>query len=74
MITSPREIRRTKNAIKKAFRAQQQEKGFSLIEVLSPCPTYWRLPMTKCAAFIEEHLTKVFPTGVVKNTAFPDAV
>jgi len=74
MITSPKEIRRTKNAIKKAFRVQQQEKGFSLVEVLSPCPTYWRLAPAKCAEFIEEHLTKVFPPGLIKNTAFPDAV
>ena len=69
MITSPKEIRRTKDAVKRAFRAQRQEKGFSLVEVLSPCPTHWRLHPTKCPEFIEEHLTKVFPVGVIKNTA-----
>ena len=74
MISSPKEIRRTKNAIKRAFRVQKERKGFSLVEVLSACPTHWRMAPSKCTEFIEEHLTKVFPTGVIKNTAFPDAV
>ena len=74
MLTSAKEIRKTKNAIKRAFRVQQEQKGFSLVEVLSACPTHWKLAPEKCPAFIEEHLTKVFPMGVIKNTAFPDAV
>ncbi|MBN2583581.1 MAG: 2-oxoglutarate oxidoreductase [Planctomycetes bacterium] len=73
MVTSPKEIRRVKNAIKKAFRVQQQEKGFSMVEILSPCPTHWRMAPPKCAAFIEEHLTKVFPVGVIKDTTSPGA-
>ena len=74
MISSPKEIRRTKNAIKKAFRVQREKKGFGLVEILSACPTYWRMTPTRCTEFIEQHLTKVFPTGVIKDTAFPDAV
>ena len=74
MLTSAKEIHKTKNAIKRAFRVQQEKKGFALVEVLSACPTHWRLPPEKCPAFIEQHLTKVFPVGVIKNTAFPDAV
>ena len=74
MITSPKEIRRAKNAMKKAFRVQQEKKGFALVEILSACPTYWRMPPTQCAKYIEEKLTKIFPPGVIKNTAFPDAV
>jgi pyruvate/2-oxoacid:ferredoxin oxidoreductase beta subunit len=74
MLTSAKEIHKTKNAIKRAFRVQQAEKGFGLVEVLSACPTHWKVPPEKCPAFIEEHLTKVFPIGVIKNTAFPDAV
>ena len=73
ILTTPKEIRRTKNAIKKVFQAQLEKKGFALVEVLSPCPTYWRLPPTECSKYVEEHLTKVFPPGVIKNTAFPDA-
>jgi 2-oxoglutarate/2-oxoacid ferredoxin oxidoreductase subunit beta len=74
MITSPKEIRKTKDAIKRSFRVQQEQKGFSLVEVLSACPTHWRIAPPECPEFIEEHLTKVFPVGVIKNTAFPDAV
>jgi 2-oxoglutarate ferredoxin oxidoreductase subunit beta len=74
MITSPKEIRRTKNAIKKVLRVQQEKKGFALVEILSACPTHWKIPPAECPKFIEEHLTKVFAIGVIKNTAFPDAV
>jgi 2-oxoglutarate ferredoxin oxidoreductase subunit beta len=74
MLTSAKEIRKAKNAIRRAFRVQQEKKGYALVELLSACPTHWRLAPEKCPAFIEEHLTKVFPVGVIKNTAFPSAV
>jgi len=74
MITSPKEIRRAKNAMKHLFRVQMEKKGFGLVEILSPCPTYWRLAPVDCPKFIEQHLTKVFPPGVIKNSAFPEAV
>ena len=69
MVTSPKEIRRTRKALERSFRVQQAGEGFSLVEVLSPCPTYWRLHPTQCAEHIEEDLTKVFPTGVIKDTS-----
>jgi len=66
-VTSPREVRRTKKLLHRAFETQEREKGFSLVEVLSPCPTYWRLPPVEAMKYIEEHLTRVFPLGVVKD-------
>jgi len=68
MLTSPKEIRLTKKAIERAFRVQQQGLGFSMVEILSPCPTHWRLPPEQCAAYIEDRLTPVFPVGVIKDT------
>jgi len=68
VVGSPRDIRRTKNAIKKSLRVQRDLKGFSLIEILSPCPTYWRVPPNKAVAYIEEYFEEVFPRGVIKDT------
>jgi len=68
MLTSPKEIRLAKKAVEKAFRVQQQGLGFSMVELLSSCPTHWRLPPEQCAAYIEDRLTPVFPVGVIKDT------
>ena len=67
VVGTPRDIRRTKNAIKKSLRVQRDLKGFSLIEILSPCPTYWRVPPNKAVRYIEEYFEEVFPRGVIKD-------
>jgi 2-oxoglutarate/2-oxoacid ferredoxin oxidoreductase subunit beta len=67
VIGSPKEIQRTKNAIKKSFRIQRDMKAFSLVEVLSPCPTYWRVPPTKAMEYIETWMERIFPPGVIKD-------
>ena len=41
--------------------------GLSLVEVLSPCPTYWRMSPTKAMDWIEEHMSKDFPIGRLKG-------
>ncbi|MCX5656102.1 MAG: thiamine pyrophosphate-dependent enzyme [Planctomycetota bacterium] len=68
VIGSAKEIQRTKTAIKKSFRVQRDLKAFSLVEILSPCPTYWRVPPTKSVKYIETWMEKIFPPGVVKDT------
>ena len=68
VIGTPKQIRRTKNAIKKSFRVQRDLKAFSLVEVLSPCPTYWRVAPPKTAEHIETYMEKIFPPGVIKDT------
>jgi 2-oxoglutarate ferredoxin oxidoreductase subunit beta len=67
VIGSPKEIQRTKNAIKKSFRIQRDLKAFSLVEVLSPCPTYWRVAPPKAAEYIQKWMEKIFPPGVIKD-------
>ena len=67
VIGTPRDIRRTKTAIKKALRVQRDLKAFSLVEVLSPCPTYWRVPPVKAVEYIETWMTEIFPPGVIKD-------
>jgi 2-oxoglutarate ferredoxin oxidoreductase subunit beta len=67
-VCSPRRVRETKRMLKKAFRNQMEGVGFSMVEVLSPCPTYWRKTPSECRQFIEQTMTKTFPLGVVKDS------
>jgi 2-oxoglutarate ferredoxin oxidoreductase subunit beta len=60
-VTSPRHVRRTKQAIRKAFRAQLEELGFSLVEVLSTCPTRWGMSPRKALAWLEDNMIPYYP-------------
>ena len=61
-------IRKTKKAIKYAFQRQiDNQPGMSLVEVLSPCPTYWRMSPVKAMEWIKEQMTEVFPLGRLKG-------
>jgi len=68
-VHSPKGVMKAKLAIRKAFRNQIEGKGFSLVEVLSMCPTNWKMtPMESCK-WIEKHMMPVFRLGVVKDEA-----
>ncbi len=60
----PKHIRELKGYIKKGFENQRDKKGFSIIEVLSPCPTNWKMTPVDAMKKIEEDTVKVFPLGV----------
>jgi len=61
-------VRKTKKAIKHAFELQLEgAQGLSLVEVLSPCPTYWRMSPAKAMEWIESNMMKVFPLGRLKG-------
>ncbi|OHB91225.1 MAG: 2-oxoglutarate oxidoreductase [Planctomycetes bacterium RIFCSPHIGHO2_12_FULL_52_36] len=66
-LSSPKDVSQTKEALKKGFKTQIEKKGFSLIEVLSPCPVYWRMSPVESLKFIEEKMTQTFPLGVFKD-------
>jgi 2-oxoglutarate ferredoxin oxidoreductase subunit beta len=66
-VDKPASIRKAKQAIITAFGRQLEGKGFSLVEVLSPCPTYWRLPPQKAVEAIQSWMVKTFPLGVYKD-------
>ena len=63
---SPQEIIKTKRAIKQAFENQINGVGFSLVEVLSGCPTYWGLSPRQSLDWIQNVLAKEFPLGRIK--------
>ncbi len=57
-------IKKTKAAIKKSFECQLAGKGFSLVEVLSTCPTNWGLEPEECLDWIRDHMMPNYPLGV----------
>ncbi len=67
MVNSPANVNKTKKAIKKAFQCQINGHGFSLIEILSPCPTNWKMNAVNSCKWIDEVMSKVFPPGVFKD-------
>lgn len=60
-------IKEAKKAIKKAFENQINNKGFSLIEVLSTCPTNWGLSPKEALVWLEENMLPQYPLGVKKE-------
>jgi 2-oxoglutarate ferredoxin oxidoreductase subunit beta len=68
-VHSPREIRITKKYIRKAFEIQDKKLGFSLVEILSPCPVNWGLSPVASLKRIEEVVIKEYPLGVIKDTS-----
>lgn len=59
----------TKKQIKKAFEYQQKGLGFSFIEILSSCPTNWKLSPQASHTKIKEELTQIYPLGIYKDIA-----
>ncbi len=66
-VDTPANILKTKKAIKKAFQIQIAKKGFSLIEILSACPTNWGMSPVEAVKHISQNLVKYFPLGVIKD-------
>ncbi len=65
-LSSPQEVIKTKKAIKQAFQNQIENIGFSLVEILSPCPTYWGLSPKDALDWIRDIMSKEFPLGRIK--------
>lgn len=63
---TPANVRKTKAAIKKAFTYQMEGKGFSLVEIMSNCPTNWGMSPIETLKFMEENTLKEFPLGEVR--------
>ncbi len=66
-VNSVKNIRLAKKAIKKAFQNQIDGKGFSLVEVLSTCPTNWGLAPDKALEWLEQNMIPYYPLGVYKD-------
>jgi len=67
-VDSPKNIVRTKKAITKAFKVQMAGLGFSLVEVLSPCPTNLKMSPVQASEWIGSTMTTKFPLKIIKDT------
>jgi 2-oxoglutarate ferredoxin oxidoreductase subunit beta len=66
-VHSPSAIKLTEQYLRDAFRSQLDGKGFSLVEILTMCPTDWFVRPDQGPAFLEEHLIPTFPLGVIRS-------
>ncbi len=66
-VNSVKAIKNAKKAIKKAFQNQIDKKGFSLVEVLSTCPTNWGLTPKDALKWVDEKMIPYYPLGVYKD-------
>ncbi len=62
----PANIRKAKKALRTAFEVQRQGLGFSMVELLSSCPTNWGIPADKALEWIEQHMILAYPLGDYK--------
>ena len=68
-VDNPAHIREAKKAIKKAFENQINKKGFSIVEVLSTCPTNWGMSPVDALERVRTEMIHYFPLGVYKDEA-----
>ena len=66
-LDSPADIMRTRKAIRKSLTLQAEKKGFTFVEILSPCPTNWKVPPDQTGEWMREHMMEVFKPGVFKD-------
>ncbi|HCL80070.1 MAG TPA: 2-oxoglutarate oxidoreductase, partial [Synergistaceae bacterium] len=66
-LSQPKYIIKAKQAIKKAFQNQMEGKGFSLVEVLSTCPTNWGLRPVEAFQWLMDEMVPYYPLGTFKD-------
>jgi 2-oxoisovalerate ferredoxin oxidoreductase beta subunit len=62
-----RQIAHADRAIRKALDNQVKRLGFSLVEVLSPCPTIWKMDPVDAQSWVREVMTKTYPLGILRD-------
>ena len=58
---------KTLRAVKKALRYQVEDRGFTFVEILSPCPTAWHMQPIDAAHWVLDSMQQVFPLGVLRD-------
>lgn len=67
MMADTKSINNTRKAVRKAIKNQVEKKGFSFVEVLSTCPTGWKMTAPQSEEWIKTTLVQNFPLGVLKD-------
>lgn len=65
-VNNPANIMKAKRAIKQAFSVQVEDNGFAMVEILSTCPTNWRLQPVDALRWLEENMIPYYPLGEFK--------
>ena len=65
-VNTPAQVRRARRAIRRALEVQMAGLGFSLVEVLSSCPSFWGMNPQKAAEWVEEGMAKHYELGEIK--------
>jgi 2-oxoisovalerate ferredoxin oxidoreductase beta subunit len=74
-VADTKRIMQARRAVRKALEVQRDGKGYAFVEILSPCPTNWRMDALKAADFVTQEMEKAFPLGCFRDrTADPPAV
>jgi 2-oxoglutarate ferredoxin oxidoreductase subunit beta len=66
-VHDPKNVNLAKQAIRKAFDAQIQGKGFSMVEVLSTCPTNWGMTPVEALKWLDANMIPQYPLGIVRD-------
>lgn len=66
-VDSPKSIRKAKKAIRKGLDTQMEKRGYSLIEIVSTCPTNWKMDPIDANEWMRENMLTYYPLGVFKD-------
>ena len=69
---NPANVRKTKAAIRKAFLNQLEGKGFSMVEIVTNCPTNWGTDALGSLEYLEQNMLKEFPLGVIRDKSLEE--
>jgi len=66
-LNNAKNILSARKAVRKALELQKQQAGFTLVEILSPCPTIWKKDPVMARKFVEDKMIPAFPLGVYRD-------
>ena len=66
-VNSVKNVKNAKTVIRRAFENQVNNKGFSLVEVISACPTNWGMTPSKALKWVEDNMIPYYPLGIYKD-------
>ena len=72
-VNNVKNVKAAGRAIEKAFKNQIEDKGFSLVEVISACPTNWGMTPENALKWIDDNMIPYYPLGVYKDRSAKEA-
>ena len=66
-LTDPKHHMKARKAVRRALQCQMEGRGFSLVEVLSTCPTGWKVSPEEATHWVEKHLMPLFPLKTFRD-------